>query len=330
MAKAERSSIISALQSYKRIMIGTHSRPDGDAVGSVLALALVLCEDPLLEVTACVDQLPPALAFLPGADKLIFWEAVSEDYRPDVFVALDCGSASRLGDGYPYFVSASVRINIDHHISNDYYGDYNLVDPHAAATGEIIYFLLQEMGTAVNLATAACLYAAIATDTGSFRFTNTTATTHRIAAELHETGLDCFGLSQQLFDTRTPQEVQLLAAVLGTFELAHEGRVALLTIRQSMLDDHDILDAEAENYAGYARSVQGVQVAVLLREQKDVVRVSLRARDATDVNAIAQRFGGGGHQKASGAVVRGSLECVKERVLQTVVNSLAGRETDGS
>ncbi len=330
MSKAERSSIIHALQSYKRIMIGTHSRPDGDAVGSVLALARVLGKNPGQEVVACVDQLPPGLAFLPGTDRLTLWPAVPEDFQPEVFVALDCGSAARLGDGYPYFVSARLRINIDHHISNDFYGDYNLIDPDAAATGEIIYFLLKEMKVPLSIQTAACLYAAIATDTGSFRFTNTTATTHRIAAELHETGLDCFALSQQLFDTRTPQEIRLLAAVLGTFDLALDGRVAILTIRQTMLDDHDILDAEAENYAGYARSVLGVQVAVLLREQADVVRVSLRSRDSTDVNAIAQLFGGGGHQKASGAVIRGTLEEVKERVLQTVADFLAGRETNGS
>ena len=230
MMTDERSSIIHALQSHQKIMIGTHNRPDGDAVGSLLALARILQADPEREITACVDTLPPALAFLPGADQLIMWEDVPADYRPEVFVALDCGASSRLGDGYPFFVCAGLRINIDHHISNDYYGDYNLVDPQAAATGEIIYFLLEKMQVAVDTDTAACLYAAIATDTGSFRFTNTTSTTHRIVADLHDTGLDCFALSQQLFDTRTPDEIRLLGSVLATFELAENGRIAILGV----------------------------------------------------------------------------------------------------
>jgi len=330
MTISEKAAIIHAFGAGIKIMIGTHNRPDGDAVGSALALYHVLCRDAGKEVMVCVDVVPTTLDSLPGSDRLLLWNQVPNHYQPDVFVALDCGTSSRLGEGYSFFLRSTLRINIDHHVSNDRYGDYNLVDPQAGATGEILYFLFKEMQQPLDLTTAACLYAAIASDTGSFRFTNTTAVTHRIAADLHDTGLDFFTLSQQLFDTRTPEEIRLLAGVLGTFELEDEGRIALMTIHQSMLDDHDILDAEAENYAGFARSVKGIQVAVLFREQKDVVRVSFRSRDDTDVNAIAQIFGGGGHKKASGAVIQGSLGHVKERVIQEISRFLSGSGGHGS
>ena len=329
MTISERTSIFDALARERKIMIGTHNRPDGDAIGSMLALAHVLGQSSHKEVIACVDAVPASLAFLPGAEKLVLWNQVPSEYKPDVFVALDCGTSSRLGEGYRFFIQSSLRINIDHHISNDYYADYNLVEPEAAATGEIIFKLLDEMNYSMDMHTAACLYAAMATDTGSFRFTNTTAETHRIAAALHDVGIDFFALSQQLFDTRTPDEIRLLASVLGSFELANEGRISVMTIQQSMMDDHEMMDAEAENFAGFARSVIGVSVAVLFREQNDSVRVSFRSRDDTDVNVIAQIFGGGGHKKASGAVVRGSLAEVREKVLKEVSDFLTGSESYG-
>ncbi len=327
MGTTDLKSIIKLLNEYRVIMIGTHERPDGDAVGSVLALANLLRQDPEKRIMACVDAVPVSMAFLPGADSLIEWSRVSEDTRPDIFVAVDCGTSTRLGKGYPFFIQASVRINIDHHISNDFYGDFNLVDPHASATGEILYRIIQEMDRPLDVSISTCLYAAIATDTGSFRYANTTSDTHRIAAELLQSGLNAFETNQLLFDTRSAEELHLLASVLSTFELALSGQVALLSIRQSMLDDHDIMDAEAENYAGFARSVRGVRVAVLLREQEELVRVSFRSRDDTDVNAIAQLFGGGGHRKASGAVIRGNLESVRQRVLDRIEAYLAGSES---
>jgi phosphoesterase RecJ-like protein len=170
----------------------------------------------------------------------------------------------------------------------------------------------------------ACLYAAIASDTGSFRFTNTTAASHRIAAELHEQGFDFPEMSQRLFDTRTPQEMQLLAAILSTFELYAEGQISVMTVTMDMLSRMQTDESETENYAGYARSITGSRVAILFKEQKDVVRVSFRSRDLTDVHALAALFGGGGHKKASGAVLMGNLHDVKAAVLAKTEAFLRG------
>ncbi len=323
-------NIAKVLLDSDRIMLGSHDKPDGDAVGCLLALQIVLGRHMGKDVKACVDSVPVSLDFLPGAEHLIEWKQVAESFVPDVFVALDCGAAFRLGEGKPFFEEAKAKVNIDHHASNDYFGDFNYVDVSAAAAGEQVFKLIEEMGITMDKDAAACLYAAVATDTGSFRFSNTTAHTHRIAARLHDLGFDFPHLSQQLFDTRKPEEVKLLADVLGNFSLHHHGQIAVLTITKDMLEKYQVEEAEAENYAGYARSIDGVRVAVLFKEQKDhLVRVSFRSRDSTDVNEIAALFGGGGHKKASGSVIKGSLEQAKSKVICKVAAYLLGGAKDG-
>jgi phosphoesterase RecJ-like protein len=311
------------LRAHQRFAILGHVRPDGDALGSQLALALSLQalgkevrvwnEDGMLE----------KYSFLPRAELLTKPPPTPEDF--DVAIALDTAIQNRLGIALAAVRSASIWINIDHHLSNPGYGNVVYVDTSAPATAEIIFHLIKSQDLPLNRDIAENLYAAISTDTGSFQYPKTSARTFEIAAELIRTGLDVGRLSQQLYENYPRRRLELLRELLHNMRFQQEGHVASFSLTLKAAADLALLPEDNEGLIDHLRAVQGVIVAVFFEELSDgKVRVSMRSKtDAVDVCAICQKFGGGGHTLAAGARVRGTLREVEERVLKEVSDRVA-------
>src|SRR5438309_12035664 len=306
------------LRDHQRFSICGHVRPDCDALGSQLALALSLQalgkevrvwnEDGMLE----------KYSFLPRAELLTKPPSTPEDF--DVAIALDTAIQNRLGTALVAIRSSKIWINIDHHPSNPGYGDVAHIDSSAPATAEIVFHLIKSQGLPFNRDIAENLYAAISTDTGSFQYPQTSAHTFEIAAELIRTGLDVGRLSQQLYENYPRRRLELLRELLRTMRFQQEGRVASFGLTLKTAAELGVLPEDNEGLIDHLRAVRGVIVAVFFEELSDgKVRVSMRSKDeAVDVCAICQKFGGGGHTLAAGARIRGSLAEVEEKVLEEI------------
>jgi bifunctional oligoribonuclease and PAP phosphatase NrnA len=306
------------LREHNRFAILSHVRPDGDALGCQIALALSLQQ---LGKEVCVwneDGMLEKYSFLPCAELLTKPPAAPEDV--DVAIALDTAIQNRLGTAFGAVRSAKIWINIDHHLSNPGYGDLVYVDPTAPATGQIIFDLLQSQGFPFNREIAENLFAAISTDTGSFQYPKTSARTFEIAAHLVCTGINVGRLNQQLYENYPRRRIELLRELLHTMRFESDGRVASFGLSLKTAAALQALPEDNEGLIDHLRAIRGVIVAVFFEELSDgKVRVSMRSKtEAIDVCVICQRFGGGGHTLAAGARVRGTLAEVEQKVLEEV------------
>jgi phosphoesterase RecJ-like protein len=307
------------LREHQHFAILSHVRPDGDALGSQLALALSLQQLGKDVRVWNEDGMLEKYSFLPRAE-LLTKPPVTAD-NVDVAIALDTAIQNRLGTAFGAVGSAKIWINIDHHPSNPGYGDMVIIDPSAPATGEIIFRLIKSQGLPFNHDIAENLYAAISTDTGSFQYPNTSARTFEIAAELVRAGgLNVGQLSQRLYESYPRRRLELLRELLRTMRFTEHDRVASFTLSLKTAADLGVLPEDNEGLIDHLRAIRSVIVAVFFEELKDgKVRVSMRSKDeAFDVCAICQKFGGGGHTLAAGARIRGSLTEVEEKVLEEI------------
>jgi phosphoesterase RecJ-like protein len=298
-----------------------HVHPDGDVLGTLLGLGLALGAAGASVTFAGPHPVPEVLAFLPGADRWHVWRTAPETFA--LIVMTDCPNPDR-SEGLLESVRGpgSQVINIDHHPDNRGYGTINWIDPSAAATGEMILDLVKALGLRVTPAVALNLFTAIHTDTGSFRYSNTTPRTFRAAAELTAAGADPALVSDRLYQQRARDSLAQLGEVLRRVEVSEDGRVAWLTVPRGLVT-REFLDAE--DLVGYPRSVGGVKVALLLREEEPgKIKASLRAKGEVPVNVIAHRFGGGGHENAAGCTIAGTLEEATATLLAAVRGALEG------
>lgn len=309
------SEIADLLRGAQRIGIAAHIRPDGDAVGSVLGLALSLralgkTVYPLLE-----DGVPENLAFLPGTETVL---QPSGALDLDLAVALDTATHERIGAGcVEAFSRAPVLVNIDHHPTNPRYGQYNHVDGDQPATGQIVYELLTTCGLPVDDDVRQNLFAAISTDTGSFQFACTTARSHEIAGEMIRAGLDIARLSQLLYHTFPRRRLELQRAMLNEIAFRADDRIASWQLSQELQHRVEVRPGDTEGLIDTLRMIDTVVSAVVFEELPDgKVRVSARSKDARlDVSAVCARFGGGGHRMAAGARLPGPLATAAETFL---------------
>ena len=317
-ARSKFEEIGRLLREHQRFAVMSHVRPDGDALGSQLALALSL-QQLGKEVRVWNEEgMLEKYSFLPRAELVTKPPSIPEDF--DCAIALDTAIQSRLGTALAAVRSAKIWINIDHHLSNPGYGDVVDVDPDAPATAEIIFRLIKSQNLPFNRDIAENLYAAISTDTGSFQYPKTSARTFEIAAELIRAGLDVGRLNQQLYENYPRRRLELLRELLRTMRFEHRGRVASVSLSLKTAAELGVLPEDNEGLIDHLRAIRGVIVAVFLEELNDgKVRVSMRSKDdAVDVCAICQKFGGGGHTLAAGARVRGTLAEVEEKVLEEI------------
>ena len=295
-----------------RFLIACHENPEGDAIGSELALALALRKMGKTVTVLNADPVPGNLAFLPGADSVVSEEDGS---RYDVAVVVDCGSAERTGRVQPEILKPPVLVNIDHHRTNGGCGEYCLVDPDAAATGMLIYRILSALGVEIGYDVAVNIYVAILTDTGSFHYSNSSPEAFHIAGEMIRRGIDPWAVAEQVYETQSADRLRLLGRVLGSLEIAAGGKVASITTMKKDLADFSAGKDSLEGFINYPRSILGVEVAVAFREEGEgEFRVSFRSKGRVDVSAVALAFGGGGHRNAAGCTVRGPFAEVKRKV----------------
>jgi len=297
----------------RALMLG-HVHPDADVLGTLLALGAALEASGWSVLYGGPHPAPGALGFLPGVDRYRVLPAVTGPL--DVAVLTDCPNPDRTeGLIDQTKAAASVVVNIDHHPDNRRYGSVNWIDTRAAATGEMVYRLLVALGLPLTPGIATNLYTAIHTDTGSFRYSNVTPETFRIAAELVAAGAEPAMVSSALYERRATDALRWLGESLARVEVSDDGRVAWLALPGGAVPEAFI---ESEELVNYPRSIASVRVACLLRERGGTVKVSLRGKGDVDVNRIAARFGGGGHPNAAGCTVPGALATVTRDVLAAV------------
>lgn len=309
MTAAARTEVLRALTSAQRVVVVAHVNPDPDALGSSIALASALAEHRGIPAFVTFDAdpfvVPRSLAWLPGMADYVVDPGTAWSVAPDAVVAVDCAAPDRLGSLLVRAQAAPTFAVIDHHRSNPGFGDICLVDVAAPAAGEIVAGLLDELGWTWSPTTAAALYAAIASDTGSFRFPATTATTHRLAARLHEAGVDHAEVSRRLFSSRPLPVVQLAGQMVADArhfpEAAAGNGVIAAVLSKEERHAAGVGYDDVESLVGDLAGIDGIDVAVLVKEDDaGVWRVSARSKGAVDLGALAVRRGGGGHIGAAG------------------------------
>ena len=306
----------------ERFVISTHVRPDGDAIGAQLALGWFL-EKLGKDVTLLnSDPAPDNLAWLPGVEQIdVFTGSLPQHQRlaeADVIVVVDTNTQERLGAvGRAVANSGAAKVLIDHHTEPEAWFDAAYARDTASSTGELVYELIEAHDLdLLDARMATALYAAILTDTGSFRYSSVTPAVHRIAATLIERGeLQPDVIYTALYESRTPESVRLLARVLDTLTLVYDGQLSYLVISQRMLKETGAHSEESEGFVGYGLAVEGVRAALIFIETARGTKVSFRSQGDVHVNEWARAFGGGGHRNASGAFVKAPLERVIDEVV---------------
>jgi phosphoesterase RecJ-like protein len=312
--------VVLLLQRAQKVLITMHRGPDGDALGSALALACVLRQMGREVTVYNPDELPYNFRFLCGAAEVA--KSVPADAAFDVTIATDAGSFERLGPDVPKPPRRGTFLNLDHHMTTEPFGDVNYVDPAAASVGILAYKIIRGLGVPLSKDAAECIYASILADTGSFRYSSTDPECFRIAAELIEAGVEPWEMTVRVYEMQPLARMRLLAEVLGTLEV--HGKLATITITNEMMartqSDLDLTDG----FINYARSVDGVEVAASFREPVDggPWRVSFRSRGRVDVATIAAKFGGGGHHNAAGCSIEGDEGAVRARIAEEIERAL--------
>jgi phosphoesterase RecJ-like protein len=316
------STVALELRNNHRFLLATHVNPDGDAIGSLGALALVL-EGMGKEVVAyCQDQAPGFLRFLPYSDRITH-EPPNSD-RFEVAVVLDCGELERIGAAARVVQQVQKIIHIDHHSSGNDFGTLNLIEPERSSTAEILYDVFQAIPVEVSREAAENLYTAILTDTGSFRFANTTPKALAIAGALVAQGVKPDKVAGAVYDCMSPGRLRLLGLSLNTLTIRAEGLLAAIWVTQQMLAETGTTAADTDGFVNYPRSITSSEIAIFFRELDDGrVNVSLRSRGTQNVADFARTYGGGGHRNAAAFRLLGPLFEVMSHVLAKAEEFLA-------
>jgi len=315
--------VIAAIRKHKKFLISAHINPEGDSLCSQLAMKELIAALGKEAVMVNNDPVPDHYKFLPGISKLSTDLSGKVDF--DAALILDCPTLKRIGGVADMIGKDKTVINVDHHISSERFGDVNWVDSDASSTGEMVYKLFKEMDVPLTREIALCLYIAILTDTGSFNYDNTSAITHEIAGDLLGYGLEPGSVSESVYERRTLVDIKLLGLVLSTLKVNRSGEIAYLAITRKMIAETGADISKSEGFVNYARSIDGIKVAAFFKEDaKDAnkINVSFRSKSGIDVNKIASFFGGGGHVKASGCVLEGTLADVEAKVVAKIEEAL--------
>lgn len=314
--------VVSEIKQAQTFFVTGHYGPEGDALGSTLGLGLAL-ED-MGKKVKCYnsDPVPELLKFLPGSQKITASLEPSEEF--DLAFMVDVGEKARVGkvfEGHPGFRKV---ICLDHHIKGIHEGDLNFVMPHASATGLVVYHLLKALGfKSLSKDIATNLYCAIATDTGGFRYSNTDIDTFEVATELIRTGVDPWQVARPCFETMPPSKLAMLKKTLNTLTVNSSGKFSWIVMSQKDMTDTGVTADLTEGFISYPRSVEGVEVAVSFRESENQeYKISFRSNEYVDVSTIAAHFGGGGHLRAAGCVVKGNLKEIQEKIFHQILKAL--------
>jgi bifunctional oligoribonuclease and PAP phosphatase NrnA len=314
------NSIIQQFNSSNKILVVCHANPDGDAIGSLIALGLAL-ETLNKKITLyCESPIPAVYRFLPAVHRVV--KKIGR-LNYDAAVILDCGDLSRVGKAVSFVKQIPVIVNIDHHVTNTGFGHLQLIDTSACATAEIVYRLIKQMGLSFDKPIATSIYTGILADTGSFRFSNTNKAAFSICQEMVEIGVDPYNIAQHVYGTYSLSRIKLLNLALDSIELSKNGKLSIMTLTKDMFDETHTQSEDVDGLINYAKRIEDVEVAALIQEQHNGKKrsktpnrfhVSLRSDGAVDVAAIASLFGGGGHSSAAGFSIESTLSNIKSRI----------------
>jgi len=319
-------AVAGLLEGGRRFLVTSHRNPDGDALGSALGLALALEAQGREARVVMRDRWSAAYAGMPGIDRVAVLDALPADWPSgwDALVAMECPSADRTG----WSNQAEGRVaNVDHHPGNTLWGAVNLVDIPAAAVGEIVADLLDLLRWPLTPAIATNLWVSLVSDTGSFRYGNTTPKALALGARLVAAGASPGGVNEFLFEAQPLSTLRLEALVLGTLALHAGGRVATVELPKRFLSDSGARDEDTEGLVNRARGIEGVLAAALIREgDGGEIRCSLRSKGRVDVRAVAARHGGGGHRNAAGCRLAGTIEAVRPLLAADLAAAVSAAE----
>ena len=310
--------IVNQIKEAKHLLLVSHRDPDGDAIGSLLALGLASGKLGIKATLFNASPIPAVYRFLPSAQRIVRHIKKANTY--DVALILDCGHLSRIGDARETVEKIPVIINIDHHVTNTGFGDIQLIDPLACSTAEIVYRLIKALDVSIDKAIATSIYTGILTDTGSFRFSSTNQAAFAISQEMAELGVEPHDVAQHVYGTYSLGRIKLLNLALDSIEISDNGKLSVMTVTDAMLEETRTQAEDVDGLINYARRIEDVKVAALIQEQKNGkihssdqgrYHVSLRSDGSVDVAAIAGSFGGGGHASAAGFQIETTLTKLK-------------------
>ena len=316
--------IIHKLKAAKTVAVTGHMRPDGDCIGSQLAVAYALKNSGKKVTVFNQDIMPKKLAFL---DPRRILSTPKNPIPYDCVVATDCANYGRIGTVCDAISKGKILINIDHHASNSRYGDINWIDPKSASSGELVFRLIKQANWTITPVIADCLFTAISTDTGSFQYATTRPSTYQTAAELVKRGANVARICEEVYQSYPLSRVKLQKHLYNSFKLAERNQIAYFWIRKIDYKKAGANPDESEGLIDHIRDIQGVKVACLFEEIKpEITRVSLRSKlPELDASRIAVSFGGGGHQSAAGARISGKQQTVQQQVLSAIKKALKTR-----
>ncbi len=315
--------IIQHLENSKQILLATHIEPDGDALGSLISMGLFLEAINKKTTLYCESPIPAIYRFLPGTERVV--STIDSISKYDTAIILDCGSLQRIGKMDELVGRVPTIINIDHHITNSYFGTYQFVETDSCATTALIYKLITVLGGRIDKDIAFSIYTGILTDTGSFRFSNTNMDSFAICEEMVSIGVDPHIVAQNVYGTYSLGRIKLLNLALDSLEISRNGKLSMMTLTESMLSKTDTQPEDVDGLINYAKRIEDVKVAVLLSEYpngnsrlsnaKRYYHVSLRSDGSVDVAKIAALFEGGGHKTAAGFDIKTKLSDLKTDIL---------------
>ena len=313
MSQSINQAILNKINAAQRILVVAHASPDGDALGSTLALTLALREMGKGVVAFNVDGVPSPFSFLPGADTL--QDHLDPDATFDLGFLLDAGELRRAG--IDLRAHCTELINIDHHPHSEPFGVENLVDTESASTAILIYRILKQQSHPISLDVAVNIYTATLSDTGSFRYSNANKEAFTVAGEMVDLGINAWDIASRLYETQPIERLQLLGEALRTLTVSVCGQFASLAVTSGMFERCNAGAEHTDGFVNYARSVEGVEVSIFYRQiAPNSFKVGFRSKGNIDVGALSRALGGGGHHNAAGAQVDGDLDKVKSLVAE--------------
>ena len=299
------------------IAVVSHKNPDGDSLGSLIAMGLSLDKLSKNVIFVKPDVIPEDYLFLPTIEKMIQVDTINVDI--DLLIVLDSSDPDRLGLNKNLLEISKKIINIDHHISNTNFGDLNIVIPESSSTGEIVFELLSKANFPIDTDIATCIYTAISTDTGRFSYQSVTKNTHLIISELYNYGIDGYEINKNLYQNRSLSRTKLFILAVSNLEFYKDGKVAIAKVTKDMYSKTGAKPDETEGIVEFLRDTEGVEVACLLKElENNDVKLSIRTKEYVDANKICSFFDGGGHLRASGASSTLSIEETEKILLKEI------------
>ena len=320
------NDIFKIIEENNSFLISSHANPDGDAIGSELALFLFLKKLNKKAIIINQDDLPQIFDFLPNSRECMKNKYINNRLMENTEIAfvLDSSNLNRIGDVQNILQNKKLMINIDHHCSNDSYGKINYIDTSASSTGEIIFDFIDYVNPKLmDDMIATCLFTSIITDTGSFRYENTTEKTFKVVSKLISTGIKPHIISQNIYNTRTFKDLKLLGLALATLETDKNNIVSWVTINNEMLEKTNTVNGNTEGIIEMVTTLKESEVSILFREtDNNSTKVSIRSKGHFNVNKFASEFDGGGHPNAAGCLCSGKIENVKNEILTSLLNKI--------